>query len=54
MADLSTGEKLADVWDKVKSISRVLVGILPGGAFRFGEQNIRGGACIPFSVATAF
>jgi hypothetical protein len=42
-ADLSTTEKIADVWDKVKSISRVLVGILPGGPFRFGEVDVRGG-----------
>jgi acyl-coenzyme A synthetase/AMP-(fatty) acid ligase len=42
MADLTLSEKAWDVWEKVSSLSKVLIGILPGGPFRFGTVDVRG------------
>ena len=42
MADLTLSERLSDIWDKIKQYSTVAMGILPGGAFYFGTENVRG------------
>eukprot|EP00729_Bicosta_minor_P028027 gene28027-104_t len=39
---VSISERLADTWEKVGSITRVVMGILPGGPFRFGTVDVRG------------
>jgi hypothetical protein len=42
MSDLTLFEKLSDVWQKVRTISRVAVGVFPGGDFAFGTEVVRG------------
>jgi hypothetical protein len=34
--------KVSDVMEKVSSVGAVAMGVLPGGAFRFGTEVVRG------------
>jgi len=42
MADLTFTEKMADIFEKVTSVGKVVLNILPGGAFSFGQETVRG------------
>ena len=41
-ADLSFFERVTDAYKKVRAVASVAMGVLPGGTFRFGSEDVRG------------
>jgi acyl-CoA synthetase (AMP-forming)/AMP-acid ligase II len=42
MSELTFGERISDVWTKLKIVGKVAFNIIPGGRFAFGTEVIRG------------